>query len=310
MENTAKNFALQLGSLISLYISIGALINLLLSIINILYPDTAQMPYEYTSATSSIRYAIAMLVVFFPTYLILTRLINNIRRNEHGIYLTLTKWLIYLSLLIGGAALLGDLVAVLLGFLNGELTLRFILKAISVFLVVGAGFMYYLLDAHNYWQEHERDSILYGAVVSALIVIAVVFGYTKIETPTQVRDMNIDRTQINDLMMIQSQIQSYSQIHGKLPQSITEAFNGLEVPISSIGRTPYAYIVVNDMQFQLCAEFAYKTTKGEYPMYSEPYMLESMSIKNPDDWNHTEGEWCFERKVNMLTSDPVIRTVK
>jgi hypothetical protein len=37
--------------------------------------------------------------------------------------------LVYLSLLVGGGVLLGDLVAVILAFLNGEITTRFILKA-------------------------------------------------------------------------------------------------------------------------------------------------------------------------------------
>jgi hypothetical protein len=116
MENTAKNFALQLGSLISLYVSIGALIALLFGIITLLYPDSAQYAWEGESARITIRTTIAILVVFFPTYITLTRIVNKIRRTESGTYLTLTKWLIYLSLLIGGGVLLGDLVTVLNSF--------------------------------------------------------------------------------------------------------------------------------------------------------------------------------------------------
>ncbi len=110
MENTAKNFALQLGSLISLYISIVALIILLSGVITLQYPDVANGYWEQESASSSIRFSIAMLFVFFPTYIALTRMVNTIRRVEQGVYLALTKWLIYLSLLIGGGAILGDLV--------------------------------------------------------------------------------------------------------------------------------------------------------------------------------------------------------
>lgn len=298
MENTAKNFALQLGALIFLYISIGALINLLLSAITVMYPDTAQMPYEYTNATSSIRYSIAMLVVFFPAYAILTRMVNNIRRTEHGTYLALTKWLIYLSLLVAGIALLGDLVAILLGFLNGELTVRFILKALSVFVVVGAAFGYYLLDAKNYWQSHERNSVTYGVVVGVLVVIAIVFGYSKIEAPTQVREMNLDAKQVNDLMIIQSRIESFNQLHAKLPATIEEAYDGLEITSAPEGRAPYTYTVIDPSKFKLCANFAYPTGTTDYYAFSQPILVEPMSIKNPNDWTHSGGEWCFERIIN------------
>ncbi len=297
MENTAKNFALQLGSLISLYISIGALITLLLSIITVVYPDTAQMPYEYTSATSSIRYTIAMLVVFFPTYVILTRLVNTIRRTESGVYLTLTKWLIYISLLIGGGVLLGDLVAILLGFLNGELTIRFILKAIAVFVVVGSAFAYYLADARGYWQKDEQKSILYGAVVSVLVIASIVFGYTKIETPAEVREMNIDRAQISDLQMIQSYIESYTVVNQKLPATLTDAYGTLSVP-ESIERKAYTYEVVSESNFKLCAEFAFETNPAERSGYQGMVVSEPMMVKNAYNWDHGAGVWCFERAIN------------
>ena len=66
MENTAKNFALQLGSLISLYVSISALTALLFGIITLIFPDTAQNSWEYQVATSTIRASIACLFIFFP----------------------------------------------------------------------------------------------------------------------------------------------------------------------------------------------------------------------------------------------------
>lgn len=299
MENTAKNFALQLGSLISLYISIGALINLLLNIITLLYPDTAQMPYEYTNATSSIRYTIALLIVFFPTYITLTRLVNNIRRTESGTYLTLTKWLIYLSLLVGGGVILGDFVAVLLSFLNGELTIRFVLKALSVFFITSAAFGYYLLDARGYWHQYERNSIIYGVVVSVLVVIALVFGYMQIETPGQVRERNIDMTQISDLQAIQSHIELYYQLNRKLPESIADVYTDIDPPTAPEGREQYQYKKVSNTNFKLCAQFAFPSSKSEMYQYSQPIITEPSMIQNPYSWEHKEGDWCFERSFNL-----------
>jgi hypothetical protein len=295
MENTAKNFALQLGSLISLYVSIGALIMLLLSIITLCYPDPAQYLWEGESASQTIRTTMAMLIVFFPTYIILTRLVNTIRRSEGGVYLTLTKWLIYLSLLIGGGVLLGDLVMVLNSFLNGELTIRFILKALVVLVVVGAAFAYYLADVRGYWQANEKQSIQYAGVVAVVVLAAVVYGFTMIEAPSEVREMNIDRTQISDLQNIQYSIEAYAALNGELPETIEEAFGGLPVPKASEGRADYTYDIVSATKFELCAEFAFPSSGSERMMYSDAYLTEPMMVKGAYNWDHNAGEWCFER---------------
>jgi len=297
MENTAKNFALQLGSLLSLYVSLGALIGLLLSTITVLYPDDAQMPYEFTSATASIRYTIAILVVFFPTYIILTRLVNNVRRKESGVYLTLTKWLIYLSLLVAGGVLLGDLVAVLLGFLNGELTVRFILKALAIFLVVGTAFGYYVADVKGYWEKNEQKSIMYGGIVAILVVSAIIFGYTKIETPSEVREMNIDQAQINDLQMIQYKIESYTVLNGALPESLEVAYASLPIPQRE-ERPDYTYEVTSDSTFSLCATFGFPTRIDAQSYYIGRPIAEPLMIKDPYNWDHQAGYWCFDRVIN------------
>ena len=153
MENhTAKHFVLQLGSLITLYLSIAFLLVLLFNIINLAYPDAADAYWQIESYSDAVRIGIAMLIVFFPAYLILTRQVNQIRRRESsdGSYLGFTKWLVYLSLLVGGGVILGDLVAVILGFLNGELTTRFMLKSVFCYLV--------LISRSVFWSDWDRES--------------------------------------------------------------------------------------------------------------------------------------------------------
>jgi hypothetical protein len=303
MENTAKNFALQLGSLVSLYISIGSLIALLLSTITVLYPDQASYMWEQESASSGIRTAIAFLVVFFPAYIVLTRTVNKVRRTESGVYLTLTKWLIYLSLLVGGAVVLGDLVAIIMSFLNGELTVRFALKALAILTVVGIAFSYYLADARGYWQAHERDSINYGVVVSFFVIATIVFGFMHTQSPAEVREINLDGNQISDLQTIQWQVQSYAALNQKLPTTLEEAFGQIDIPAAADGRDAYTYSVKDAKAFAICGTFAFDSSmySQEYAtgMYTEPF-----TIKNPDDWNYKAGPWCFER---VLTDATVIK---
>jgi Domain of unknown function (DUF5671) len=295
-QNTAKHFALQLGSLISLYVSLSALITLLFGVITITYPDAAYS-YEYESASSGIRFGIALLAVFFPAYIVLTRIINKGRRETGTPYLGVTKWLIYLSLLVGGVVLLGDLVAVINSFLNGELTTRFLLKALTVLVVIGSAFTYYLYDARGYWHANESKSKLYGLGALILVLVALVLGYQKIEAPSEVREQALDERQIQDLGLMQSYILSHYTIASSLPASLGELEMRESLPVPPDMRQPYTYAKKSDTSFELCATFAFASDPNRYayPMYD----MGGGIVKNPDDWNHEKGTWCFTRVLNQ-----------
>jgi hypothetical protein len=288
MENTARNFALQLGSLISLYVSIGALLTLLFSVINAAYPDVTEYYYYFASDYGyTIRAAIATLIVFFPAYLLLTRIVNKVRRAESGTYTAFTKWLLYLSLVVGGGVLLGDLVAILLNFLNGELTIRFLLKAVAVFGVVGAAFAYYALDARGYWHTHEIKSKRYGFAAALVVVAAIVLGFMNTQSPADVRQHKIDERTVNDLSSIESMVQEYHNVEGVLPASIEMAYRSLpHIPTAPEGRSAYTYTTTGALTYELCGEFAYASESGRdwYTGYA-------------GTWAHDKGIWCFKRTV-------------
>ncbi|HEY0964385.1 MAG TPA: DUF5671 domain-containing protein [Candidatus Paceibacterota bacterium] len=301
MENhTAKHFVLQLSSLISLYLSLSFLVVLAFGIINILYPDAANGYWETESAIESVRIGIAVLLVFFPTYLILTRTVNKSRRqNTGGMYLSFTKWLIYLSLLVSGLVLLGDLVTVIMTFLNGEITERFILKAITVLVVVGAAFYYYILDARAYWMEHEKKSVYFAGIASVIVLATVVFGFTKIDAPAAVREQKLDELQINDLRMIQSNVQQYYVLNKTLPDSLEQIGEFGTIPTAPEGRSAYRYNKIEN-GFELCATFAQASRDdGRFSEFSMP-IDKTAVILNPENWQHKEGDTCFRRAIGEL----------
>lgn len=306
MENhTAKHFVLQLGSLASLYLSLSFLLVLLFGIINLMYPDQAEGFYAVEGAASSVRLGIAMVLVFFPTYLLLTRRVNALRRQEAtSTYLTLTKWLIYLSLLIGGAVLLGDLAAVIMGFLEGELTTRFILKALAVLIVVGSAFYYYLLDAQGYWIKNEQLSKMYGMGAGLLALLIVGYGFMYIETPTEVREGNLDGKQVQDLVDIQSRIEGFIITNERLPENLNELPKIGALPGAPAGRAAYRY-AKTDKGFQLCAQFAERSKPMEF---NGPGAFEDGAlIKNAWVWEHEAGDYCFDRVVGNMTAPAPLR---
>ncbi len=298
MENTAKNFALQLGSLASLYVSLVSLLILLFGIINVAFPDATEGYWQINSASSGIRFSIAMLIVFFPTYIAITRVVNKTRRKDTESYLLLTKWLIYLSLLIAGAVILGDLVAILNAFLNGEIVTRFVLKALSVFVVIGSAFIYYILGARNYWQTHEKKSIKYGAVTTVVVFGVLIIGFFYIETPVEVREKKIDNTIVRDLQNMQWKIEDYYRINDSLPETLSIAYGEFDVPKAPEDRREYSYNIT-DTGFELCAEFRLDSKGSEfYNGARPPYIDEASLIKNPQSWDYKAGYWCFSKVVS------------
>jgi glucan phosphoethanolaminetransferase (alkaline phosphatase superfamily) len=304
MENhTAKHFVLQLGSLVSLYLSLGFLLSLLFSIINIVFPDAIDDYWTIESNHDMVRISIAMLVVFFPTYIFLTRTVNKIRRTEaDGTYLSLTKWLVFLSLLAGGGVLLGDLVAVIMAFLEGEITQRFILKAFAVLVVVGAAFHYYILDTKGYWTKNEQKSIMFAIGATLVVLASIGYGFAHIETPAAVREQKLDAQQVTDLQQLQWRIQDYSLTNGKLPETLSELSDGT-LPEAPEDRAAYKY-AITDEGFELCATFAQESKQNEF--YGSTSVMEKGLIKNPDNWQHGAGEVCFKRIVNKEGTESVL----
>ncbi|MCA9359207.1 hypothetical protein KC926_03310 [Candidatus Kaiserbacteria bacterium] len=300
MENqTAKHFALQLGSLGSLYLSLSFLLVLIFGIINLAFPDAAAGAWEAESAAGSVRIGIAIVVVFFPTYIYLTRIVNqNRRQNSDNHYLSLTKWLIYLSLVVGGAVLLGDLVAVMISFLEGDITQRFVLKALAVLVVIGGAFYYYAKDAKGYWVQNEKQSIIFATLMSVIVLTSVIVGFMQIPTPTEYRSQKLDQTQLNDLQSIQWRIEEHIATNGNLPENLEALYQNQSqvLPTAPENRDEYSY-EVTETGFELCATFSKSSEQDSY--YSRPYTkeFETPTIINPDNWNYAEGRYCFERVV-------------
>lgn len=96
---------------------------------------------------SSTRWSIAALIVFTPTFLILNRRTTQDTKADPGKRRSgVRKWFGYVTLFLASISLLGDLMAVIYALLSGDLTLRFILKALVVAVVAGSIFAYFRME--------------------------------------------------------------------------------------------------------------------------------------------------------------------
>lgn len=291
----AKSFVTQLASLITLFVSIPAVVTLVFSIINIQFPDAVDSYWQIESAESGIRYSIAVLVVFFPAYLWLTRRVNQARRSEGQLYHTLTKWLIYLALLVAGLVILGDLAVVVYTFLGGEITVRFILKALALIAIIGPVAYYYVLDAKDFWQDKEKQSVMVGGGALVVILALAVLGYMNISSPSEAREVKLDQEQIYDLQDMQWRVENHYQMTGSLPTSIEAVYTDFPVPIAPEGRDNYEYNITGGDTYELCATFVHGTPSSERQM-TKPIQTNDIYLQN-QNWEHGAGQKCFERRA-------------
>ncbi|MEZ5998745.1 MAG: DUF5671 domain-containing protein [Hyphomonas sp.] len=132
--------------------------SLLFALIDTWVPDKLDAANEYrlTWRDSQIRGAMAGLIVGTPIFLWLARLLLRARVANPALQRSrIRKWLIYVSLVIAGAVLVGDAIALVYSFLSGELSLRFSLKAIVVAGIAGSIFGYFITNA----ERDEADGI-------------------------------------------------------------------------------------------------------------------------------------------------------
>jgi hypothetical protein len=98
----------------------------------------------------NIRWALAVLIVATPMFLWLTVRERAKLAADPALYRSaIRRWMTYITLLLSAAVLLGDLMATIYAFLNGDFTLQFLLKAAVVGIVAGFIFVFYLGDSRK-----------------------------------------------------------------------------------------------------------------------------------------------------------------
>ncbi len=295
-RNLPRDVFLHLLSMVTLYWSAVSFVSLCWQYIDYFFPDLLNYGH---SAAVSIRFAIASLIIVFPVFILASWFLNKIYAKESEVRESkIRKWLIYLTLFVASLVIIGDLIYVINTFLGGEITARFILKALSVLLVAGAIFGYYLDDVRR---KAPSDLGKYFAwVVSAITLIAVGGAFFIVGSPQNARLLQIDQQRVNDLQNIQWQIVSYWQRKGQMPETLADlndTISGYFAPTDPETKQPYEYNLKNasTLTFELCAKFNLDSKgqtgikpRADYPVYDGIYQ----------SWEHSASRVCFERHID------------
>jgi uncharacterized membrane protein YidH (DUF202 family) len=120
------------------------------------------------------------------------------------------KWLTYIALLLTAGAMIGDLIWFFDYFLTGELTSRFVLKSLTVMVICGAIFVYYLGSLR--WNRNtnvahaKTRSVRFGIAAAAAVVVSFCIGLGVAGTPSEQRHIEADMRRVQDLRSIASAI--------------------------------------------------------------------------------------------------------
>jgi hypothetical protein len=142
---SAREAFLYLLMFVALYMVAYHVGAILFGLVERKWPDAAVDYRIWDHAIEWIRFAVASLLVAFPVFLLTSRITGrSLARDPEKRNSGVRRWLTYLTLFNAACVLIGTFIAVLLGLLKGELTARFLSKALIVASIAGWLFAHYL----------------------------------------------------------------------------------------------------------------------------------------------------------------------
>ncbi len=280
--NPARNFFLHLLQFLTFFWSMITITTILFQYVNTWVPDIL----SYASPQSAIRWAVSGLVVAYPVFVAITRFFRR-----EGI--PNPKFAVYFTLFIAGITIIADVGTVVYQFLGGDLTLRFGLKILAVFLVAAFAFFYFLWDLKRNGTISQRANAILWSI--DVIVLAIIIGaFIVVGSPQKQRAIRFDNQRVSELQQVQWQIINYWQTRGELPlalEVLNSDLSGFRVPNDPETKQPYEYAVLGKKKFELCATFSYGTDTSSgsavYPYYD-----------GTQSFDHEAGRDCFEREID------------
>jgi len=294
----ARDAFLYLSAFAALYASAIATVSLLFDYVNRWLPDPALGENARASvwALRGMRWSLATLVVSFPVFVWISRfLLKEMSAQLEKSWSGIRRWLTYLTLFVAAVALTSDVVTLVFYFLEGELSLRFLLKVGVVSVISGLAFVYYLATVRMPARTLSGSGMhrRFGIAATALAVVTLVWGAAVVGLPGTERSRKLDERRIRELGLIESAIDRLClgprqdrkegpplALAKPLPPTL-EALVGEAVDLRPRIEDPasgahYDYRVTGPATYELCATF------------DRPRDEDSDAR-----WNHAAGRHCF-----------------
>jgi hypothetical protein len=205
----------------------------------------------------------------------------------------------------------GDIITLINVYLNGEISSRFIWKVIILFVICSAVFKYFFFSVYESvrWTKLVKKTVPCFGV--ALVIASIIGGFLIVGSPAQQRAVRFDQQRVNDLQNIQWQVINYWQKKQVLPTSIVDLNDPLAnftVPADPETAAAYQYLMKGKLAFELCATFGTDSqtigaVRGN--VSGIVYPVAPIPTGVADNWNHANGQACFDRTIDPAMYPPV-----
>ena len=270
-----------------------ALGSALFSFVNRWFPDPVELQTSWSAYQRySVTWQMSTIAVAFPIYLLVTRtIVHESSAPTAPAQSGVRKWLTYLAMLVTAGILIGDLIWFLHALLGGEISIRFILKSLTVSIICGAIFCYYLPSLRSRRSKIQGSQHWHRAfaAASALGVVATfAIGLLLAGTPGVQRQYQADQKRVQALRTIAYAIEAQSRLvkpgERTLPASLNSLIANGRLQQTAI-RDPesnklYDYRALDETRYQLCARF-------NQPAENDARIVAS------GFWQHGSGQACF-----------------
>jgi uncharacterized membrane protein YidH (DUF202 family) len=287
-------YLLSFATLATWTTALGAMI---FDFINRWLPDAVSRSNVF-NLRSTLSWEMARLAVAFPIYLLVTRLtlreaIGHPERLDSGV----RKWLTYLALLGTAGTMICDLIWFLDYLLGGEITLRFVLKSITVLIIAAAIFSYYLgslkWNSKTNASRAKFQTLLFGGGSAIAVIVTFCIGIAVAGTPAQQRQVEADEKRVQDLHALAAGIRAWHDqapvLHpnATIPASLPQLARDGRFPVTRISdpetHVTYEFHPRGGTRYELCANFSSNAPDDR----STPLGYHS------DFWRYGKGQTCF-----------------
>ncbi len=314
-----KNIFLYLTAFITLGYDVWHFLSVIFSAIDKKIPDILDSTYNYYSsyANDSFRFSVASLIVMFPLYVLVSWYINRqIEKNKMDAESKIRHAMIWATMLITVLSIAGSLVSIIYNYLGGELSNRFVYKALSVTLVSIVIGVYYYYTLNRDYKIKTNTPVVVGTLALVAVLLICIYCISIVDSPAMARNKKLDENSLSNLHEIEYAISIYQTEKGSLPDDIkyitasfSQSFNPdviyfPEAIADSYTLDPntnkvYKYKVIKNgvaikngtatSTYELCPMFV-----SEMAQKNDPYSNKTYNYNMNPHTSHKIGEMCYK----------------
>ncbi|MEK7167302.1 MAG: DUF5671 domain-containing protein [Patescibacteria group bacterium] len=263
--------------------------------------------YDGNYSPDALKFAISALIISTPIfYFTIWRIFKNLISGALQKDSAVRRWLIYFILFVASVVVIGWLIGVFNNFLQGELTIKFILKAITAIFISSAIFTFYLYDIKRE-EVNKNNKVILSYFYCSLTIVIIVFTASLffVESPTETRNRKLDNAILGKFDKLDSAIQNYYIDKNKLPDNLDEIAqidsgyltdnNDLKDPTTN---AMFDYKIFSNSGYELCANFR-TSNKNDA-------IIEDYNNSYKERWPHESGYQCLKQRINLLNNSGVL----